>query len=212
MPGPGPRAPCSPAPLRPLLLLLCALAPGAPGFASGGWPPRSPASARPLSAQTRCPPPPGCEDRSESPGSPELALRHRLCLRLGRSRSALAALGSPPRAQERAPLPGFLGRERLQRTRSIRAGVGCSPSFVRLGWKAGSRALPATGPARSSARPPPPCSQPPAPRLGTARGPSARGPASRGPALPASLFPGDEGAGAEREAGASSPPRPAGLG
>lgn len=35
MPGPGPRDSCSPAPLRPLLLLLCALAPGAPGFAPG---------------------------------------------------------------------------------------------------------------------------------------------------------------------------------
>ncbi|XP_054444611.1 A disintegrin and metalloproteinase with thrombospondin motifs 7 [Pteronotus mesoamericanus] len=35
MPGPRPRAPCSPEPLRSLLLLLCALAPGAPGPAPG---------------------------------------------------------------------------------------------------------------------------------------------------------------------------------
>ncbi|XP_032955861.1 A disintegrin and metalloproteinase with thrombospondin motifs 7 [Rhinolophus ferrumequinum] len=38
MPGPGPRDSCSPAPLRPLLLLLCALAPGAPGPLPGFLP------------------------------------------------------------------------------------------------------------------------------------------------------------------------------
>lgn len=70
MPDCGPRDPRSPAPLRPLLLLLCALAPGATGLASGGWPPRFVSSA-PLPLQTVRPPRSGCEDRGGDRGPPD---------------------------------------------------------------------------------------------------------------------------------------------
>lgn len=190
MPGPGPRAPCSPAPLRPLLLLLCALAPGAPGFASGGWPPRSPASARPLSPQTQGVRVWAVPPTRSPPEALLVAAKKPLCSPSSRVPASGARARVPPgvsRLGEAGPSAVSGHRGRLL-TLLLRA----------PGLESGRQ-----GRCRRGAR----LAVPPAPRLGTARGPPARGPVSRGPALPASPFPEGEGAGAE----ASSPPRPAGL-
>lgn len=209
MPGPGPRDSCSPAPLRPLLLLLCALAPGAPGFAPGGWPPRSLASARPLSLRTPCPPLPGCKDRSGVWDPPEP--RSAIGSACGREEVPLLfELQCPHLGRSSARPSRGLSSERRDGARSICKRVGSHPPPCAWSGKlAAGRCR--RGPGSQFRSTPQPRRQPPAHRLGTAGGPWARGPVSRGPALPASPSPECEGAGAEREAGVSSPPRPAGL-
>lgn len=201
MPSCGSRDPRSPAPLRPLLLLLCALAPGAPGLASGGWPPGFVSSA-PLPPQTVRPPRPGCEDRGgdRGPPDPDSAIG---AAWPGRSPSAFSGSCVPTSRTAACVPPGGLGSQRLDKARSVRRGVVVStPSLLRV-CKAGCGALregarvaeqrepptaPPLGAGSGCARPGTSCLSLPRVRRRQARSRSVLPPrpARPGPALPAS--------------------------
>lgn len=137
MSRPGPRAPGRRAPLRPLLLLLCALAPGAPQTAPGGWPPLSPASADPAPSSA------GCGGLGGPCG--RRRRRHRPGPGPGRRGPPARRVPTSP-AQPRAPSRGPRS-EGLDGARSARAGAGGSPtSSVGSAGCGGLRATPTPRP------------------------------------------------------------------
>lgn len=191
MPDCGPRDPRSPAPLRPLLLLLCALAPGATGLASGGWPPRFVSSA-PLPLQTVRPPRPGCEDRGGDRGPPDPDSAIGAAWR-GRSPAAFSGFCVPTSRTAVCVPPRGLGFQRLDEAQSVCWGVAVStPSLLRV-CKAGCGAL------RERARVAEQREPPTAPPLGAGSG-CAR------PCTSCLSLPRVRRRGAERGAGASSRP------
>ena len=134
MPGPGPLASHSPAPLRALLLLLCALAPGAPGPAPGGWAPRSPPRRGPsvlLGPLARPSPPPGVRRDRVGWGAFQIRLCQRPCP-CGKKSLSAPGLQCPQLGRCSARPSRGLSSEGLHRAQSTRKGVDFSPSSVRL--------------------------------------------------------------------------------
>lgn len=151
MPDCGPRDPRSPAPLRPLLLLLCALAPGATGLASGEWPPRFVSSA-PLPLQTVRPPRPGCEDRGGDRGPPDPDSAIGAAWR-GRSPAAFSGFCVPTSRTAVCVPPRGLGFQRLDEAQSV-LGSCCLNPLAAPGLQSGLWGAAGEGPGRGAARTP----------------------------------------------------------